>query len=310
MDRAPAVKVLSIHAGADTGGAGWMLAEGFRRHPQDGIEFRSTVRSSNYIDYPNDLPWHEHATAWDAADAVHLHNNTLTPQRLRPQLDASGKRVVVHYHGTGYRERSQRMLHRQARTMPGAVAAVSTLDLWLLAPNRTTWLPGCVDVEWMQQMRRPASDGVIRVGHAPTNRAIKDTAAFLATCERLPVQVELIEQASWANCLTRKATVDVFYDQVGLGYGVNALEAWAMGIPVIAGGAPDTVAEMRRRFGSLPFVQATAATIGAAIERLLDPVERAHWGQAGLAHVRRWHDHYPVQVAAALYRGRDVPTPS
>ena len=164
------MRVLSIHAGADTGGAGWMLTQGFRRHPQPGIELRSTVRSSNYIDYPADLPWDEHREAWAAADTVHLHNNTLTPKRLRPRLDLTGKRVVVHYHGTGYRERPRRFRIQQQQLAPRSVAAVSTLDLWLLDPT-ATWLPGCVDVDHLHAMRAAPDHGPIRVGHAPRLRA-------------------------------------------------------------------------------------------------------------------------------------------
>jgi glycosyltransferase involved in cell wall biosynthesis len=99
-----------------------------------------------------------------------------------------------------------------------------------------------------------------------------------------------------------KATCHVLYDQVQLGYGNNAVEAWAMGIPVIAGGAPTTLTEMRRRFGSLPFVKATEDTIGDALALLLDEGERERWGAIGQAHARAWHDEYPVKVAADAYR--------
>ena len=37
----------------------------------------------------------------------------------------------------------------------------------------------------------------------------------------------------------RKGRADVFVDQMILGYGCNAIEAWGMGIPVIAGVDPE-----------------------------------------------------------------------
>ena len=102
---------------------------------------------------------------------------------------------------------------------------------------------------------------------------------------------------------------DIYYDQVLVGYGVNAIEAWGMGIPVIAGaskaqaaahgiGIPDGVLdEMRRRFDGLPFVLADETTIYDALARLVDPVVRQKAAERGLAHVRKFHSQEAVVAA-------------
>jgi glycosyltransferase involved in cell wall biosynthesis len=184
---------------------------------------------------------------------------------------------------------------------------VSTIDL--LVADDLTWLPSPHDLEWLPTFRAPIDDGVYRIGHAPTNRAIKSTEALIAASRRLseemPVELVIGEKLSWHNTLALKGTVDVFFDQVILGYGNNAIEAWGMGIPVIAGGAPDTLAKMWSIFGELPFYQATEDTIYEALRALADPKTRKEWAERGRRFVERFHA-YPVVVdeLEAIYTDR------
>lgn len=138
---------------------------------------------------------------------------------------------------------------------------------------------------------------MVKVAHAPTNRKIKSTEAFLAAVQRLQseghdLELDLIEKVSWAECLRRKADADIYFDQTILGYGNNAIEAWGMGIPVIAGAADRTIQEMRSRFGGrLPFLQASEQTIYDQLKALvLSPDLRTEYGERGYNHVRRFHD--------------------
>jgi glycosyltransferase involved in cell wall biosynthesis len=137
---------------------------------------------------------------------------------------------------------------------------------------------------------------MVRIAHAPTNRQVKSTALLIEAVERLKaegldVELDLIERVPWTQCLERKAKADIYFDQVILGYGCNAIEAWSMGIPVVAGGSDETLDEMERRFGHLPFVHATEETIYDALKELVESSElRERYGQIGLEHVRKWHD--------------------
>lgn len=134
------------------------------------------------------------------------------------------------------------------------------------------------------------------IAHAPTNRQVKSTDQLIEAVERLQaegydVELDLIERRSWRECLARKAKADIYFDQIGLGFGCNAIEAWAMGIPVVAGAADETLDEMERRFGQLPFYHATPETIYDALRELIDdPKLRERYGQIGLAYVRKYHD--------------------
>lgn len=278
------MNVLNISPRTDVGGSGIRLKRAFDRWTD--WTYRSVVRRTNQFAYPTDLAWNDTPPAWAQADVVHVRQ-MFTPERL---LRAEPKPYVIQHHGTFFREHWRDLLDEQRRRK--AIGLVDTLDLWLMAPDDLTWLPAPYEVDDLRRMRRPSD--VFSIAHAPTDRHVKSTAAFLSACERLgrelPVRLVLIEGATWAECLRRKAEADVYFDQVILGYGNNAIEAWAMGIPVVAGAAPDTLAEMERRFGGLPFVLADEGTIYEALRQLAEPAERQAWAERGDRHVRRFHD--------------------
>lgn len=292
--------VLSINAGQDLAGIGIRLKQAFDRHAPDW-SFHSVVMSQTYLDYPIDRPWGDARDLWDLADIVHLHNNFRTAEIL----ETGRKPSVIHHHGTFFRQ-NVRTLLRQSRKRH-AVGIASTLDLYLVAPDELEWVPAPYDVEWLANLRRPIHDGLIRIATAPTDRAIKSTDAFLAAIGRLtldyPIELVLIERSDWATCLRRKATADIFFDQVLLGYGCNAVEAMGMGIPVVAGAADSTLREYERRFRSMPFYEATEGSIYEALRDLIEsPGLRSEYGRRGRDHVARWHaDDVVVRQMQTIY---------
>lgn len=305
------MNVLSFTMGSATGGVPVHIAEAFRDDPEWNV--RALVSMKNYIEYPQDLEWTRENIIryWEAADVVHLHHGFLSADRLVNGRYA-GKRLrhkkyVIEFHGTGFRESPEGFLN-EVRDR-GALPVVSTLDLWLLAPSETEWLPQPQNVEALSRMRHKRDDGRVLVAHAPTNRQIKSTDLLIKAVERLqaegfPVELDLIERVPWNECLERKSKADIYFDQVILGYGCNALEAWGMGIPVIAGAADETLDEMERRFGHLPFYHATEETIYDALKELVESRElREQYGQIGHDYVRRYHDEpVVVEQLKRLYR--------
>lgn len=294
--------VLILPLGADTGGVNWQITRAFDDQPEWSVH--SMISALNYIRYPVDLDFtlpalNEH---WRAADVIHLSHQFYRLRKIE-RLRLPRKPEVIHYHGTGFREDSaDHLRHQRAHR---AIGLVATLDLWLLAPTETEWLPCPYDLAWLAHQKCPTSpvDGprrpeTVKVAHAPTQRKIKSTEAFLRAVERLQaeghdLELDLIEQVSWAECLRRKASADIYYDQTILGYGNNAIEAWGMGIPVIAGAQAATLAEMRGRFGELPFYEAASneQSIYDALRALVTSKDlRTEYGERGLNHVRRFHD--------------------
>lgn len=294
--------VFVLPFGADTGGVNHQIVDAFKREP--GWLVRAMISASNYIAYPGDLPFDIPLLQswWLGSDVVHLSHEFYRMRKIE-RLKLPQRATVMHYHGTGFRERSNDLIREQYHHK--AIGIVSTLDLWLLAPKATEWLPCPYNLQWLAEVRSKCLSeatspsrrpGMVKVAHAPTARQIKGTEAFLAAVEQLqaeglPVELELIEKTPWAECLRRKATADIYYDQTILGYGNNAIEAWSMGIPVIAGAQEPTIAEMESRFGQLPFYRATQNTIYDALKSLVMSKDlRTEYVERGLNHVRRFHD--------------------
>ena len=298
------MNILNYGCGADTGGQSWAVYQAFKNAAPD-IGYSSLVRSSNYIQYPKHLPVTQFARAVAAADVVHIHNAF----RI---LEGVNKPLVMHWHGTGFRENPApyiRQLHQF-----GALGVVATVDL-LAASDELTWVPPPVDIEALSAMWAPKDNGKIRVGHCPTNREIKSTGALMAAVKRAqkhhPYELVLVERKTWAECLKIKATCDLLFDQVQLGFGVNAVEAWGMGMPVIAGAGADTLAVMRDTFGgSLPFYQADEDSIYEALMELADETTRKEWGDIGGRHVERFHSQRAVvDILTPIYEEAATTTP-
>lgn len=144
------VNVLNIHAGQDTGGQGIRIKRAFDRHaPEWTYRACFDPKTFEYLGYPTDLPWRDAKDAWAAADLVHLRNDFRTARMFERRRGE--KPAVVHYHGTLFRTDPFARLAEQRRR--GAIGLVSTLDLWLIAPDETEWVPAPYDLEWLTSLR-------------------------------------------------------------------------------------------------------------------------------------------------------------
>lgn len=291
----------------------------------DELRIRSVHRSEHmYQSMPGDIVWlakdepmirrlaHE-------ADIIHLNNSYRPYQKLKMGYR---KPMLLHHHGSLLRSPGRQHAESpswnkdllQWAYQHHVLQAVSTVDLMRIAPEELHWLPTAYDVDWLQAFgkeHRREPDDVIRVISAPTNRSVKSTDALEAAVAKLQrdglnVELIVIEFKPWAECMALKATADIYFDQVILGYGCNAVEAWGMGIPVIAGADEWTLKKMKEVYGTdkLPFYEATEETIGEAIADLAThKAKRTQYARRGLAHVRKFHDELPALTRlAALYR--------
>ena len=289
--------LFAIATGQDTAGWNWRIAQALNAHA-DGWEARAMAASETYLRYPVDLPWDlgECVERYAAADVIHLQNQT-AGWSLYDR--GAGKPTILQHHGTIFRE-GHRRIWREARKT-GMVQICSTLDLTLYESG-VEWIGVPYRRHDLMEYRASAflPDGIIRIGHAPTNRDVKGTEHFLAVMaelrKRYRVETVLVEGQPWATCLARKATVDIFYDQLDLGYGSNAVEAWGMGIPVVAGVTdPRARALMEQTWRALPFVEATTDSLYRALSLLIEsPVMRRDYAALGSEHFDRWHDERAV----------------
>jgi hypothetical protein len=147
-----------------------------------------------------------------------------------------------------------------------------------------------------------AGDGPV-VFHAPSDAAIKGTREITAVMARLGerglLRPQTVTGVPHAAVLAELARADVVVDQLNSETpGVLALEAMALGKPVLLEYRPEALAPFARH---APLVRVTAATLEAELEALCgDPARRAELGDAGRRFVAEVHD--ADRVAAAVER--------
>lgn len=300
------MNVLFVSPGPDTAGLGIGMKRAF-----DACGGEWHARAIRMTDspwhYPADIQWDgspsdEIAALWAEADVIHIFEDP------RAATWFPSKKIVVHHLGTFYRSKPEQV--SAACKAVGAIECADMHDLIRINPA-LEWLPDVIDSAAMLDYRRDYEPGNrIRIAHAPTDRVYKSTAVILPILERLaqkyPVDIDLIEGVTNSECIARKARCDIFVDELTLGYGLNALEVWSMGIPDVSGIAnPQTRELMRRDFNrrSLPFVEATEATLEGLLEWLIEDRDRINaWGEIGRQHVRRYHSQQAVvERAIAIY---------
>jgi glycosyltransferase involved in cell wall biosynthesis len=210
------------------------------------------------------------------------------------------KPMVFHSHGTEFRVDNTAEILRTTKEY-GVQHIVSTIDLTLIDPD-AEWLPNPVDIPRLAAMRSLAKRRRLKIAHSPTHRGVKNTDDFLGAVAELDLDVDLIEWTSHDECLQRKSQADIFYDQLHIGYALSAIEAMAMGIPVISGAFdPAILMLMNYVYGYLPFLLTDQSRLRQRIsEMAADPVLRKHFGALGRFHVEKYHDE--AKVAAKLVK--------
>jgi hypothetical protein len=214
---------------------------------------------------------------------------TLVPMSVQfPILRATGRNSVFHYLGSDIRGKSRDELaygrrtgteivgsYDAARWVPGAHVVPPGLDLCLYTPAPPSDSP------------RPL------VLHAPSDRERKGTRHVVEACARRPVELEIVEGLHHDQARERYARADIVVDQLNAGWhGVFALEAMALGKPVVSHLKPDVVESSAEGYGvRVPIVPATADTLVDALRPLVaDAALRRTVGTASRAYVEQVHD--------------------
>ena len=207
--------------------------------------------------------------------------------RVVRRLKAAGAKIICCYTGSDLRTR-------------GIVPAVDALcDARVTVEfDHLALYPGIVHVFFpfepeRMPPRKVIRDGRIRIGHAPSVRRAKGTEEILAALHEIQrlrplVEIVLIENLPHREALLKKATCDIFVDQIGeLGYGINALEALAMGIPTATCLAPG----FAERYPDHPFVELREDNLVPALLELVDhPELRVELAKRGKAWLLKMHE--------------------
>ena len=162
-----------------------------------------------------------------------------------PLLRALGKRSVMHFLGSDIRGRPPAEL---AWAQRAGARVVGSYDAIRWVPDAHVIPPG-IDVRAIEPA--PPSDRERPVVlHAPSSRARKGTEHVVAACEELDVELEIVEGLDHREAFERYRNADVIVDQLNAGwYGVFAIEAMALGKPVVTFLHDEAVRRTEEAFG-------------------------------------------------------------
>lgn len=281
----------------DNGGGSWWLAQAINRYTKH--QARAVRGYQSYLQYDYDIlgPTIEQMNElirW--ADVIHV----------RDRLPKSGgipwgKGVVVTYTGRTFRKASHAVYRAHKLSY---VVCVSTPDMMAFCQDvQPTWLPNPrADLAplWKPLRNKFALQ-------APTTRQGKQTEIFIKAARKARVPFEVVEQVSYAECMAYKVQARVICDQIKYGYGNNAIEAWALGMPVISGFSTPLAQTYRDAIleqvgGELPFIEVIAAVdnVAEVLYRLRhDHAYYVEWCYRGREHFFK-HHHMPIVAKRAI----------
>jgi glycosyltransferase involved in cell wall biosynthesis len=223
-------------------------------------------------------------------DVFHFYFGlTLIPKSLQfPLLRALRKKSVFHYLGSDIRGKTREQLAYGKRADAEIVGSYDAIR-WV--PEAHVVPPG---LDLRPFVPVPPSDSARPlVVHAPSSREKKGTQLVIDACAQLPVELDVVEGVPHEEARERYARADIVVDQLHAGWhGVFALEAMALGKPVVSYLKPDVVERSAEGFGArVPIVPATKDTLVEALRPLVEsPALRREVGASSRAYVEQVHD--------------------
>jgi glycosyltransferase involved in cell wall biosynthesis len=290
-----------VHTPLNVAGIPWTNVQALRRK---GVDATLVVVERQKLhpeaDVSLDRPagfWGRQAVQWPAfvrllprTDVFHFYFGwTLVPRRVQwPILKATGRKSVLHFLGSDIRGKTREEL-RYARGADARI--VGSYDALRWVPDAHVVPPGLDLREYPlsppEERARPV------VLHAPSSRRRKGTEHVIAACEGLNVELDVVEGLRHDEARARYERADIVVDQLNAGwYGIFALEAMALGKPVLGYLRPEPVQQTQREMGvEVPIVPVTKDTLRDRIAELAAaPDDRRRIGALSRAYVEQVHD--------------------
>jgi Glycosyl transferases group 1 len=294
-------EVRVTHCPVNTAGVPWKNVQALRRK---GVEARLVV-FERYKLHP-EADWsldrrggfaRRQLTQWRAlaqllpqTDVFHFYFGlTLVPKSLQfPILRATGRKSVFHFMGSDIRGKSPRELEYGRRADAQIVGSYDALQ-WV--PEAEVVPPGLDLTQYPE--RPPARQERPVILHAPSSRRRKGTEHVVEAAAGPNAELTLVEGLPHEEARRRYEEADIVVDQLNAGwYGLFAVEAMALGKPVVSALREESVQRTEQALGiEVPIVRATRETLRDVLARLVaDPEERRRIGAASRAYVERVHD--------------------
>jgi hypothetical protein len=290
-----------VHTPLNVAGIPWTNVQALRRK---GVDAKLVVverqklhpEADRSLDRPAGFLGRQ-AVQWPAflrllpqTDVFHFYFGwTLVPRKLTwPILKATRRGSVLHFLGSDIRGKSPAEL---AYARGADARIVGSYDALRWVPDALVLPPGLDLRQYapapLEERTRPV------VLHAPSDRRRKGTEHVIAACEGLDVELDLVEGLRHDEARRRYERADIVVDQLNAGwYGILALEAMALGKPVLSYLRPEAVQETERQLDvQVPIVPVTRETLRERIVELAASVEeRQRIGALSRGYVERVHD--------------------
>jgi glycosyltransferase involved in cell wall biosynthesis len=290
-----------VHCPVNVAGIPWQNVQALRRKGVDArlvVFNRGRLHSEADIDLRRPrgflrgqaVQWRALARLLPRTDVFHFYFGlTLVPKSLQfPLLRAFRKKSLYHFVGSDIRGRTPADLAYGNRA---DARVVGSYDAVRWVPDAEVIPPG-LDLAAYSPL--PPSDRARPlVVHAPSDRRRKGTEHVVRACEELGVELDVVERLPHDEARLRYERADVVVEQLNAGWhGIFALEAMALGKPVITYLKDDVVHRTEEAFGvRVPIVSATKENLVERLRPLVDsPAERRRIGAESRAYVERVHD--------------------
>ncbi len=296
-----------LHCPVNLAGVGWTNVQALRRKGVDArllLYARIPSRPDEfdiYVERPKGL-WRRQfvqlrtlAAVLPETDIFHFYFGlTLVPKKLQfPILRAMRRKSVFHFLGADIRETPREKLGYGLKADARIVGSYAALRF---VPFDAHVLPPGIEVH-RYEPSPPSESDVIRIVHAPSNKEKKGTEFVVKAVEdlkkRYSVELDVVHGVRNEDALARYRRADIIVDQLLRDWhGVFAIEAMALGKPVVTSLAEDAVRQTEKAFGiELPILAATKDDLAEKLAWLIErPEERMRRGAAGRAYVEHVHD--------------------
>ncbi len=181
-------------------------------------------------------------------------------------------------------------------------------DLLHVLPLNAEFLPySHISLSEWSPVFNQTDDRPLRIGHAPSHRLVKGTDLILKAVEQLKkngyeFEFVLVEGKSNKEAKEIYKTIHVLIDQLFAGwYGGLAVEAMAMGKPVVAYIRPDDLQFVPAAMAAdLPIIEAQPHNIYRTLVKVvtMPRLELLNLAKKSRQYVEKWHD--PVKIAQRI----------
>ena len=235
------------------------------------------------------------------ADVLHFNQYPRLIERFNINPgECQGKKTLYHGHGGEFRKNPDKIKQFYRSRFPKIKFIVSTPDL--LEQGEGTWFPSIMQVSKLRRSYKIRRNDVPVVYYSPTKQPLHwkwDSNTLKSVADELrrdglKLHIHLRRKITHGLNLELKSKADIYFDELKIFYGINALEAAVFGMAVIHGLSPYCRDYIKRKNLKKPFTSVPSGNRRIFKEKLRmlisDKEHRDKVGDAAFKYVKRMHN--------------------